>query len=200
MLREDAYRLVQSHAMRAWKDDLNFRDEVARDPEITKLLSAREAGADVRLHAAARQCGCDLQARAGRIRQLTWRLLHLTLAITGASGAILARELLRALEADERVARVHFVASENSLRVLAEELGISGRTNLLEKLLGAAPEKDRSARRRRHRRVHRQRQPSLRRHDHPALLHGHAGRDRATAWPTRSSPAPPTSRSRSAAR
>jgi 4-hydroxy-3-polyprenylbenzoate decarboxylase len=66
---------------------------------------------------------------------------HLTLAITGASGAILAREALRALEADSRVARVHFVASENSLRVLAEELGVSGRTNLLKKLLGAAPAK-----------------------------------------------------------
>ena len=67
--------------------------------------------------------------------------MHLTLAITGASGAILGRELLRALEADERVTRVHFVASENSLRVLAEELGVSGRTNLLEKLLGKAPTK-----------------------------------------------------------
>jgi len=66
---------------------------------------------------------------------------HLTLAITGASGAILAREALRALEADSRVARVHFVASENSLRVLAEELGVSGRTDLLKKLLGAAPKK-----------------------------------------------------------
>lgn len=39
MLREDAYRLVQSHAMRAWKEDLNFREEVARDPQIAKLLS-----------------------------------------------------------------------------------------------------------------------------------------------------------------
>jgi flavin prenyltransferase len=67
--------------------------------------------------------------------------MQLTLAITGASGAILAREALRALEADKRVARVHFVASENSLRVLAEELGVSGRTNLLKKLLGAAPQK-----------------------------------------------------------
>ncbi len=67
--------------------------------------------------------------------------MNLTLAITGASGAILAREALRALEADKRVARVHFVASENSLRVLAEELGVSGRTNLLKKLLGAAPAK-----------------------------------------------------------
>lgn len=67
--------------------------------------------------------------------------MQLTVAITGASGAILAREALRALESDERVARVHFVASENSLRVLAEELGVSGRTNLLEKLLGSAPAK-----------------------------------------------------------
>jgi flavin prenyltransferase len=67
--------------------------------------------------------------------------LQLTVAITGASGAILGRELLRALEADARVARVHFVASENSLRVAAEELGLSGRTDLLEKLLGAKPAK-----------------------------------------------------------
>ncbi len=40
MMREDAYRLVQSHAMRAWKDDLNFRDEVAADPQIAALLSS----------------------------------------------------------------------------------------------------------------------------------------------------------------
>ena len=67
--------------------------------------------------------------------------LHLTVAITGASGAILGRELLRALEADERVERVHFVASENSLRVLAEELGVSGRNDLLEKLLSSKARK-----------------------------------------------------------
>ncbi len=40
MMREDAYRLVQSHAMRAWKEDLVFRDEVAREAEITALLSS----------------------------------------------------------------------------------------------------------------------------------------------------------------
>jgi flavin prenyltransferase len=67
--------------------------------------------------------------------------VHLTVAITGASGAVFGRELLRALESDERVARVHFVASANSLRVIAEELGVSGRTDLLDKLLGAAPAK-----------------------------------------------------------
>jgi 4-hydroxy-3-polyprenylbenzoate decarboxylase len=67
--------------------------------------------------------------------------VNLTVALTGASGAILGREMLRALEADARVARVHFVASENSLRVLAEELGLSGRNNLLEKLLDGTPVK-----------------------------------------------------------
>ena len=67
--------------------------------------------------------------------------MNLTVAVTGASGAILGRELLRVLEADERVERVHFVASENSLRVVAEELNLSGRTNLLEKLLDGAPTK-----------------------------------------------------------
>jgi adenylosuccinate lyase len=39
MLREDAYRLVQAHAMKAWKEDLVFRDEIAKDPAITALLS-----------------------------------------------------------------------------------------------------------------------------------------------------------------
>jgi adenylosuccinate lyase len=32
--REDAYRLVQSHAMRAWKDDLDFHELILNDPEI----------------------------------------------------------------------------------------------------------------------------------------------------------------------
>jgi adenylosuccinate lyase len=39
MLREDAYRLVQSHAMRAWKEDLIFRELIKADPEITAKLS-----------------------------------------------------------------------------------------------------------------------------------------------------------------
>ena len=63
----------------------------------------------------------------------TW---NLTVAMTGASGGVFTRRLLQALEADERVNRVHFIPSENALRVLAEELGISGRNELTEKLLG----------------------------------------------------------------
>jgi adenylosuccinate lyase len=33
--REDAYRLVQSHAMRAWREGLDFRDQIVNDPEIS---------------------------------------------------------------------------------------------------------------------------------------------------------------------
>ena len=39
MSREDAYRLVQGHAMRSWKEGLVFREEVSRDPEISGRLT-----------------------------------------------------------------------------------------------------------------------------------------------------------------
>jgi adenylosuccinate lyase len=42
MLREDAYRLVQKHAMNAWQNDLIFRDLVTHDQEITGRLSAEK--------------------------------------------------------------------------------------------------------------------------------------------------------------
>lgn len=61
---------------------------------------------------------------------------NITLAVTGASGSIYAAEMLRALDADDRVRHINFVASENSLRVFAEELELSGRNGLAEKLLG----------------------------------------------------------------
>jgi 4-hydroxy-3-polyprenylbenzoate decarboxylase len=44
--------------------------------------------------------------------------------------------MLRVLNADGRVAKVDFIASEAALRVFAEELGLSGRNGLVEKLLG----------------------------------------------------------------
>ncbi len=61
---------------------------------------------------------------------------NLTIAVTGASGVLFARHLLKTAEADARVKIVNFIASENALRVLAEEVGIGGRTNLVEQLLG----------------------------------------------------------------
>lgn len=66
---------------------------------------------------------------------------NITLAVTGASGSIYACEMLRALIADARVDHINFVASENSLRVFAEELQLSGRNNLAEKLLGSSSPK-----------------------------------------------------------
>jgi 4-hydroxy-3-polyprenylbenzoate decarboxylase len=69
--------------------------------------------------------------------------MNVTVAVTGASGAVLAQQLLRAIEADQRVTGVDFVVSESALRVIAEELRLSGRNVLLEKLLGTAPKKTR---------------------------------------------------------
>jgi 4-hydroxy-3-polyprenylbenzoate decarboxylase len=66
---------------------------------------------------------------------------NLTLAITGASGSLFAREMLRLLDADERVAHVHLVVSPSALRVLAEESGINGRNSMVEKLLGRSSSK-----------------------------------------------------------
>ena len=62
---------------------------------------------------------------------------NITLAVTGASGSIYAAEILRALNADTRVAKVNFVVSDSALRVFAEEMNLSGRNGLAEKLVGA---------------------------------------------------------------
>ncbi len=39
MLREQAYRVVQSHAMRAWEEESDFRAAIEADPEIRAALS-----------------------------------------------------------------------------------------------------------------------------------------------------------------
>jgi 4-hydroxy-3-polyprenylbenzoate decarboxylase len=49
--------------------------------------------------------------------------------------------MLQALEADDRIARIHLVASPSALRVLAEESHINGRNDLAEKLLGCPARK-----------------------------------------------------------
>jgi len=61
---------------------------------------------------------------------------RITVAITGASGSIFAVELLRLLAADTRVAHIDLVVSDAALRVLAEEMQLSGRNGLAEKLVG----------------------------------------------------------------
>ncbi|MBE3581226.1 MAG: adenylosuccinate lyase [Thermoanaerobacteraceae bacterium] len=42
MLREEAYALVQRHAMQAWREGLSFKDVLLRDPEVTSRLSPEE--------------------------------------------------------------------------------------------------------------------------------------------------------------
>lgn len=70
------------------------------------------------------------------------RELHnLTLATTGASGAVFLREMLRILESDDRVQVVNFIVSDNALRVMAEELEIGGRSNVVQQLLGRESKK-----------------------------------------------------------
>ena len=64
-----------------------------------------------------------------------------TLAVTGASGSVFAAEMLRPLVADVRVGRVDLVVSEAALRVISEELQLSGRTAVVEKLLGGSSDK-----------------------------------------------------------
>jgi flavin prenyltransferase len=62
----------------------------------------------------------------------------LTVAVTGASGSILPRHLLDALERDERVGTINLIVSDSGLRVMAEELGVTGRNEIVAKLLGRA--------------------------------------------------------------
>ena len=61
---------------------------------------------------------------------------NLTIAATGASGAIFVRHLLRLAERDDRIQHVNVIASDSALRVMAEELGLKGRNNLIGQLLG----------------------------------------------------------------
>ena len=71
----------------------------------------------------------------------TKQLRNLTLAITGASGAVFAIEMMKLLEAEERVGTVNLVASDSALRVMAEEMEIGGRNGLIERVLGGPSKK-----------------------------------------------------------
>lgn len=66
---------------------------------------------------------------------------NLTVAITGASGMLFARALLRLADADKRVSKINLIASDSALRVLAEELDFRGRANLAEQILGKKSQK-----------------------------------------------------------
>lgn len=66
---------------------------------------------------------------------------NLTIATTGASGSIFLKHFLLAVERDQRVKVVNFIASDSALRVMAEELGIEGRSDLLRQIIGTPSSK-----------------------------------------------------------
>jgi flavin prenyltransferase len=66
---------------------------------------------------------------------------NLTIATTGASGSIFLKQMLLALQRDARVKTVNFIASDGGLRVMAEELDLRGRAQLVKRLLGGSSKK-----------------------------------------------------------
>jgi 4-hydroxy-3-polyprenylbenzoate decarboxylase len=62
---------------------------------------------------------------------------NLTIATTGASGSLFLKQFLHTVERDARVKTVNFIASDSALRVLAEELAIEGRNDLIRQIIGA---------------------------------------------------------------
>jgi 4-hydroxy-3-polyprenylbenzoate decarboxylase len=69
---------------------------------------------------------------------------NLTVATTGASGAIFLRHFLLAVECDERVQTINFIASDSALRVMAEELDLKGRSDLIPQVLGSSSKTSKS--------------------------------------------------------
>ena len=66
---------------------------------------------------------------------------NLTVATTGASGALFLRHFLLAVERDKRVQTVNFIASDSALRVMAEELKLRGRSDLVKQIIGKTARK-----------------------------------------------------------
>jgi flavin prenyltransferase len=67
---------------------------------------------------------------------------NLTVATTGASGSLFLKHFLLVVERDPRLQTVNFIASDSALRVMAEELGLRGRSNLVGQILGRSPRRD----------------------------------------------------------
>lgn len=66
---------------------------------------------------------------------------NLTVATTGASGSLFLKHFLMAVEREKRLKTINFIASDSALRVMAEELQLQGRNNLIQQILGKTPSK-----------------------------------------------------------
>ena len=61
---------------------------------------------------------------------------NLTVATTGASGSLFLKHFLLIVKRDQRVKTVNFIASDSALRVMAEELELKGRSDLIRQIIG----------------------------------------------------------------
>jgi 4-hydroxy-3-polyprenylbenzoate decarboxylase len=87
------------------------------------------------------QIGCETEIIRGENMRENDRKI-ITVGVTGASGAVLAQTMLRLLDSDARVERVHLVVTETGLRLFAEELQItSGNSDQLVQRLVGRPSK-----------------------------------------------------------
>ena len=66
MLRETAYKLVQTHAMKAWEEDGDFRATVESDPQIRSHLTAARLGLTFSLERQLRHVDAIFQRVFGR--------------------------------------------------------------------------------------------------------------------------------------
>jgi adenylosuccinate lyase len=66
MLREDAYRIVQAHAMRAWEEEGDFRAAIDADPEIGAFLSPEKIAETFSLERQLRNVGRIFQRVFGK--------------------------------------------------------------------------------------------------------------------------------------
>ncbi|HTZ96843.1 MAG TPA: UbiX family flavin prenyltransferase [Terriglobales bacterium] len=66
---------------------------------------------------------------------------NLTVATTGASGALFLKQLLLTVERDRRIQTVNFIASDSALRVLAQELNLRGRSRVVSQIIGTSSRK-----------------------------------------------------------
>jgi 4-hydroxy-3-polyprenylbenzoate decarboxylase len=66
---------------------------------------------------------------------------NLIVATTGASGSLFLKHFLLAVDRDPRIRTVNFIASDSALRVMAEELTLRGRSNLVSQILGKSSRK-----------------------------------------------------------
>src|SRR5712692_4414402 len=88
-------------------------------------------------------CRVPILSFRGRALDASWSTTlpltpeNLTVATTGASGSVFLKHFLLTVERDPRVKTVNFIASDGGLRVMAEELGVEGRSDLLRQIVGA---------------------------------------------------------------